>query len=460
MKGKTNTAAELRRRAEARLRKQHRSTAAPLTEADTQRLLHELQVHQIELEMQNAELQEARDQMEAMLEKYTDLYDFAPVGYFSLDEQGLIREVNLTGAALLGVERSQLINRRLPQLVTPTSRPVLLAFLEKVFAGPGRQVCEASLLNKDGTSFWANLQATSANSLTGERNWCRMAVSDISALKRAEEAQRRAEAVDAANRELKQEIVRRKEVEKALKTSERYSRRLLARALELQKRLQHLSHQVLEAQEEERKRISRELHDEIAQVLTAVNFHLAALKKEAVPNDKDFRRRIARTQRLVGRSVDIVHQFAGQLRPAALDDLGLVPALRSYANGFAKRAGLTVHFTSFTRDRTELLDSDKRTVLYRVVQEALCNVAKHACASLVMVSVRKLRDVVCVEVRDDGKSFDVRGVLSSKRNKGLGLLGMRERVEMVGGRFSVESAPGKGTTIRAAIPFAKGRQKI
>ena len=459
MQKKPNTsadAAELRRRAEARLRERHRSTAPPRADADTQRLVHELQVHQVELEMQNAELQGARDQMEAMLEKFTDLYDFAPVGYFSIDEQGRIVEVNLAGAALLGVDRSQLINRRLPPFLAPTSRPVFLAFLEKVFAGPGKQICEASLLNKNGTPSWVDFQATPAASLRSERKWCRVAVSDITALKRAEEMQRRMEAVDAANRELKQEIVRRKEVEDALKKSERYSRRLLAESLQLQKQLQHLSHQVLQAQEEERKRISRELHDDIAQVLTAISFHLAVLRKEAASNGKSLKRKIAHTQRLVEKSVDIVHQFASQLRPPALDDLGLIPALHSHVKDFAKRTGLAVHFTSFTRDRTELLDGDKRTVLYRVVQEALCNVAKHAQAGLVTVSIRKLRGVIRMEVQDDGKSFEVPGVSSTQRNKGLGLLGMRERVEMVGGRFAVESSPGKGTTIRAEIPFGNG----
>jgi PAS domain S-box-containing protein len=460
MNGKTNTsadAAELRRRAEVRLRKRQRNTTAlPRTEADTQRLLHELQVHQIELEMQNAELQDARDEVEAGLEKYTDLYDFAPVGYFSMDEQGLILEVNLTGAALLGVERSRLINRRLQRFVASMSRPVFLAFLEKVFAEPGKQVCEASLLNEDGTPFWADLQAASAASLRGARKWCRVAVSDITALKRAEETQRRMEAQTAANRVLKQEIVRRQAVEKALKKSEKYSRRLLAESLRLQKQLRDLSRQILDAQEEERKRISRELHDEIAQVLTAINLHLAALKKEAAPNSKDLKRKIAHTQRLVERSVNMVHQFAGQLRPPALDDLGLIPALHSYMKDFAKRTGLSIRFTSFTRGRTEQLDSARRTVFYRVAQEALTNVARHAQASLVKVSIRKLRDFIRMEVKDNGKSFQVQGVLPTGRNKGLGLLGMRERVEMVGGRFTVESSPGKGTTIRAEIPFANG----
>jgi PAS domain S-box-containing protein len=459
MRKKPNTsgnAAELRRRAEARLRGHRRSTASPRTEADMQRLLHEVQVHQVELEMQNAELQGARDEMEVMLEKFTDLYDFAPVGYFSVDDQGVIREVNLTGAALLGVERSRLINRCLPRFVTSTSRPTFLAFLEKVFAEPGKQVCEASLLSEGGTPFWADLQATPAGSLRSEQKCCRVAVSDITPLKRAEGAQRRVEALDAANRELKEEIVRRKTLEKALKKSERYSRRLLAESVQLQKQLRHLSRQILDAQEEERKRISRELHDEIAQVLAGVNLHLAALKKEAAPHSQALKRKITQAQRLLEKSVDVVHRFARQLRPAVLDDLGLIPALRSYVRDLAKQTGLSIQFKSFTQGRTEHLDSATRTVLYRVAQEALVNVAKHARASLVTVRIRRLPRMIRMEVKDNGKSFEVQSVLSAKRHKGLGLLGMRERVEMVGGRFAVESAPGRGTTIRAEIPFANG----
>ena len=133
-------AAELRRHAEVMLRGRQKNqrfeVGDPRLEADPRRLLHELQVHQVELEMQNAELQEARDRLEALLEKYTDLYDFAPVGYFSLDEQGRILEVNLTGAALLGVERSRLIHLRLPRFVAPASQPVFRAFLEQSSPGP------------------------------------------------------------------------------------------------------------------------------------------------------------------------------------------------------------------------------------------------------------------------------------------------------------------------------------
>ena len=312
-------AAELRRRAEERLQEQRRDTPAPRADADTQRLLHELQVHQVELEMQNVELQEARDKMETLLEKYTDLYDFAPVGYFSLDEQGVILEVNLTGAALLHVERSLLINRRLQQFVAPASRPIFLAFLERVFAGPGKQVCEASLLNQNGAPFWADFQAASAASLRRERKWCRVAVSDITALKRAEETQRRMEAQVAANRELKREIVRRKAVEAALKKSEQYSRQLLAESLQLQKQLRHLSHQILQAQEEERKRISRELHDEIAQVLTADQSPSGDIEKGGPAQHQGLKRKIARDAAAGG---EVDEHRASVCRPIAPGGVG------------------------------------------------------------------------------------------------------------------------------------------
>jgi PAS domain-containing protein len=142
--------AELRRRAEARLpvqRKGQRSKARDQkSAADTQRTLHELEVHQIELEMQNDELQNARNELEVALEKYTDLYDFAPVGYFSIDESGVILEANLTTTALLGVERSRLVNRRLLLFISPTSQPTFLAFLKKFFTGLTDRVCVLQLL--------------------------------------------------------------------------------------------------------------------------------------------------------------------------------------------------------------------------------------------------------------------------------------------------------------------------
>jgi PAS domain S-box-containing protein len=447
-------AAELRRRAEARLsepQSKHRSKVDPKAEADPRRLFHELQVHQVELEMQNAELQDARNRTEALLEKYTDLYDFAPVGYFSLDEQGRILEANLMGAALLGVERSLLINGRLPRFVVPTSQPILRAFLERVFAGTGKQVCEAALLRQDAAAFWASFHGTSAISVSGPPKWCRVAVSDITSLKQAEAAQGRMEALAVANRELRQEIDRRQAVEKSLRKSEEHYSRLLEQSRQMQEQLRLLSRQILSTQEEERKRISRELHDVIAQTLTGINVRLAALKNEATSDTRGLERSIARTQQLVQQSVDIVHQFARKLRPTVLDDLGLIPALHTFMKHFKAETGIRLSLSAFAA--VEQLNGDKRTVLYRVAQEALTNVARHAQASRADVKLQKLDDAVCMTITDDGKGFQKERVAHAKKGKRLGLLSMRERLEMVGGNFTVTSTPGKGTTVLAQVPL-------
>jgi PAS domain S-box-containing protein len=220
--------------------------------------------------------------------------------------------------------------------------------------------------------------------------------------------------------------------------------------------LRNLTHRLMQAQEEEQKRISRELHDVIAQTLTGINIRLATLNKQAALSTKGFDRNIARTQRLVEKSVGIVQQFARELRPTVLDDLGLIPALHSFAKLFSKRTRIHVALKIF--GGVEQLDIAKRTILFRVAQEALNNVARHAKASSVELSIQKLADGVAMHIKDNGKSFQMERVLNAKGRIRLGLLGMRERVEMVGGTFCVESAPGKGTTIEVTIPFAHVRK--
>jgi len=250
---------------------------------------------------------------------------------------------------------------------------------------------------------------------------------------------------------LKREILQRKVVEKKLKKSEQHYNHLLEQSHNMQESLRHLSRQLILAQEEERKEISRELHDEIAQTLTGINVHLATLKVEAAVNTQGLKKKITRTQRLVEKSVNIVHRFARDLRPTLLDDLGLIPALHSYMKGFTKRTGIPIRFKAFPG--VERLNSVKRTVLYRVAQAALTNVAQHAQASLVKVDIQNNHRSIHMEIKDNGKSFPVERVLFAKKNNRLGLLGMRERVEMVGGSFRVKSAKGTGTTIGAQIPF-------
>jgi PAS domain S-box-containing protein len=416
--------------------------------------MQELQIHKIELELQNEELRQSKSDVEAALEKFSDLYDFAPVGYFSLDEQGSILEVNLTGSAMLGTERARLAGRRFQLFVAPQYRPAFNVFLEGIFRGHEKRSCEVSLVSAGHAAFWADLQAMSATSRGGAPQRCLMAIVDTTARRQAEEAQRRIDIMGATNRKLQGEIVRRQAVELSLRKSEQRAHQLLGHSRHLQDKLRQMSHQLLLVQENQRKAISRELHDEISQLLLSINLHLAIFDSKTAINPKSIRRNINRVRWLVEKSVRVVHDFARELRPPMLDDLGLIPALNTHIIDFSKRKDLKIRFTAFRG--VEAFEGDKRTVLYRVTQEALANVAKHARASAVKVLIAKVQGGVCLEISDNGKAFDVGRLSSPEWSDRLGLTGMRERVEMVGGRFSVESESGSGTTIRAVIPFGKG----
>lgn len=175
--------AELRRQAEARLGEQPPDPDLSRTEADTQRLVHELQVHQIELELQKEELEQSRNAVEAGFEKYSDLYDFAPVSYLTLDREGAIREANHTSASLLGIERSRLLKRRLGSFVSAVEIPGFNAFLARVFESGARTSCEVTLQRDGQPPVAARIEAVAVAS--GQE--CRAVIEDLTEHKRAEE---------------------------------------------------------------------------------------------------------------------------------------------------------------------------------------------------------------------------------------------------------------------------------
>lgn len=439
-------AAELRARAEAKLK----AEPAVLKQGDTHRLLHELQVHQVQLEMQNSELREARNRGEALLEKYTDLYDFAPVGYFSLDASARIQEVNLTGASMLCVERSRLLRRRFTGFVAPASRSHFESFLQNAFSSTEKNVCELLLESGSSRTIWVDLQGERNAHPDAEQPLCRLAVSDITALKRAAEAQRRVEELKLLNEALEAEVAARKKTEKSLRESKRRQSRLLVEARQMQDKLRMLSHKLLHVQEDERRRISVDLHDEIAQTLVAINVHLASLSRSTPRGNNEIREKIVETQQLVQHSVESVHRFAMGLRPTVLDDLGLVAALQACASEFTDQTQVKVRFSK-TGELCPLGDAST-VALYRVAQAALSNVAQHAQATSVQLKLRQLKRTVRLEIIDDGKAFNTKKERAGKRSNRLGLIGMQERIEMVGGKFTVSSSPGKGTTIRVSLP--------
>ena len=211
-----------------------------------------------------------------------------------------------------------------------------------------------------------------------------------------------------------------------------------------QQELKELSARLLEAQELERRAISRELHDEVGQSLSALLMELGNLGAVA-PGDAELRQHVEAIRKLAESSVNVVRNMALLLRPSMLDDLGLVPALQWQAREISKRTGMAVDVDA--ESVADDLPEDHKTCIYRVVQEALTNCARHAAARSVRIRVVQENERIRMTVQDDGQGFD------SAQVRGLGLLGMEERVTHLGGQFQVTSEPGHGTQLRIEIPL-------
>ncbi|MCE5309899.1 MAG: sensor histidine kinase [Acidobacteriales bacterium] len=215
---------------------------------------------------------------------------------------------------------------------------------------------------------------------------------------------------------------------------------------EARRNLRRLSDRLVTAQEDERRSISRELHDQIGQAMSASLVELGRL--EAAPADTEaHRERLASIRRVLETCVGMVCDMALLLRPSMLDDLGLVAALKWQAREVARRTGLNVKMV--TEEITDDLPDSHRTCLYRVVQEALNNCAKYSHASQVRVIIRRDENGLSVSVQDDGIGFD------PKQEKGLGILGMEERIAHLGGLFCIESKPGQGTVLSIRFPISR-----
>ena len=192
-------------------------------------------------------------------------------------------------------------------------------------------------------------------------------------------------ALAAGNRRLKREIARREAGEAIIRQGKARYQKLLLESQVMHRKLRQLTRQIISAQEDERKEISRELHDEVVQTLVGINVQLAALSKSTSIGVQTMKQKLTVTRRLVENSVNAVHRFARELRPAALDDLGLIPALHAYCKNLAARKKFKIKLTAFAG--VEALGGDKRTVFFRVAQEALNNVARHSHATEVAVTI-------------------------------------------------------------------------
>ncbi len=399
------------------------------------------------------ERKQAQDTVRVSEIRYRRLFEAAHDGVLLLDPgTRKITDANPFMTKMLGYPHDQLVGKELFEIGLLKDEPASREMFRKLTMTHEVRYEDLPLESQGGrhqeVEVVANLYEENGHPVI------QCNIRDITGRKKAEIAQRRLDVMTASNLKLKQEIVRRQTVEEALHMTEQEQSRLLKQSHLQQEQLRDLSRQILHAQEEERKRISRELHDVITQTLVGINVHLAALSQGAAGNPASLQQKIARTQRLVEKSVGIVHQFARELRPTVLDDLGLIPALQAYLKGFMEDTGVRVILKVFAG--IEQSPGTLLTLLYRVAQESLTNVARHAKASQVEVSIQNLEGIVCMEIKDDGQGFEVNATAGATKSKRLGLLGMNERVEMAGGTFRVESAPGKSTTVRVEIPAANG----
>ena len=365
---------------------------------DAEALAHELRVHQIELESQNEDLRNTQLDLAAARDRFIDLYDFAPVGYLTLDHDGRITELNLTGAALLGAPRKSLIRRHFSGFVTAADlrrwrRHLLIALQHD----EGRRL-ELALKSRSGPPLYAQLDCLRVAQAVGGAV-LRVTLTDVS--------QRRLAEMD-----------------------------------------RRFASTVVEARESERRRVARELHEELGQRLSALKMDLASL-----PEVSD-----AQTPRLqamlatLGQAVATVRRISTDLRPMMLDDLGLNAAIEGLAQESAQRLGLTV--TLRLGDCDPPLGERTSVALYRMIQAVLAHIARHAHASHVGIELRQRSGDLLLTLLDNGSGWPLQpggsGTAGSDSTQAL-----HEQARMLGGHLELAPVAGSGQRFTLHLPLPR-----
>ena len=405
------------------------SASAPGTLRDGRRFVVGMAVDITDRKRADDELRAGEERLRLIVESAIDY------GILTLDPDRLVTSWSPGAEATFGFTREEILGRPADILFTPEDRAAGAPEEETGTAlREGRAADERWHLRKDGTRFFASGVLTPLGH-GGARGFVKV-LRDLTERKRTEDALRE------ARDELEWRVTERTA---ELARSNAALREAMAARTELLRRL-------VTAQEDERRRLSRELHDGLGQELTALILGLKALER-ATPEDAPGRERLLEVERIVNGIGRAAHDLAVEVRPTALDDIGLASALSAYVARWSERTGLATEFQPLGLDG-DRLPPEVETAVYRVVQEALNNVAKHAEARRVSVMVARQDGELVTLVEDDGRGFDPERAGAGSGRRSLGLLGMRERVGLVGGTLVVESGDGEGTVVQARIPLA------
>jgi two-component system, NarL family, sensor histidine kinase NreB len=402
----------------------------PGSDEHLQKLLHELQIHAEEITVQNEQLIKAQAELEHTRDRYADLYDFAPVGYVSIDSRATIVDINLAGAALLGRPRSFVLQMPFATMIVPEHLEVLRGFLILTRQHAAGAALQTEVRVRAHPDRIIRLVARPLGIGPGPSRLL-TAMFDVTEERRLEE-----ERAAALGREQQRAAELAREVET----------RTLAEA-----RVKSLLERLVTVQEEERRRIARNLHDHLGQQLTALRLSIGALKDGPVKR-AELRHRLEAIDKIASQVDRDVDFLAWDLRPPTLDEVGLNAALENIVREWSATQGVNAEFHA--SQEAVRVAAEIESHLYRIVQEALNNVSKHAAATHVSVLLEHKDNDVILIVEDDGRGFDAEAVASSHDQRGMGLTGMQERMALVGGEIEIESTPGKGTTIFARVPIS------
>lgn len=440
-----------------------------MTIGEMSALIEELQIHQVELELQNEELRKSQEETEKARKTYWDLWEFSPVGYLIIDGKGRIEAFNCSAQRLFGAPENTLLNERFTRFLAIDDQVTVQLLLERARTAEISETHEVRLLTQDGLVCICKLFCRAFTEESKGQN-IQIVLTNITEQKQAiealrktreelqserEELERRVRERTAAmesqavvqrgiNRLLLEEVERRKQYESELKEQgEKLLREIRRRAF--------LSKKLVTLLERERMEISGALHDEIGQVLTTIQMDLDVLKKLG-PEDLDrLKTEIAKSQKTIRKAMGLVRKIGHQIRPDILEHLGLVPAVENLIQMVQDRSNIKVHF--FTKGVAKNLEDNKSLAVYRIIQESLTNALKYSEAKNIFINLIRKGKTLRVNVEDDGIGFNSAELFEGDGNlASLGITIMHERAVLVGGELHVESEVGKGTQVMADIP--------